>query len=91
MPDPVACDLVVHGRVQGVFFRAHVRETARRAGVAGWAENRADGSVGVRLEGEPDALAVVERACALGPPRAHVERVVRSEAPVTGLDGFDVR
>ena len=30
MADPVARDLVVHGRVQGVFFRAFVRAEERK-------------------------------------------------------------
>ena len=34
MAERVARDLVVHGRVQGVFFRAFVRSEAERRGVA---------------------------------------------------------
>src|ERR1700754_1070292 len=67
MADRIARELVVHGRVQGVFFRAFVLEAARRENVAGWAVNRRDGTVGVRLEGAPEAVAAVERACAEGP------------------------
>ena len=43
--------LLVHGRVQGVFFRDATRERARSEGVAGWARNLADGAVEVVLEG----------------------------------------
>jgi len=86
--DRVARDIVVHGRVQGVFFRAFVREAAERAGVAGRAVNRADGTVAVRLEGPPDAVAEVERACAEGPPLARVERVEARAVAPEGLRGF---
>ena len=48
--------LVVHGKVQGVFYRDSVREAARNEGVAGWAANRSDGTVEVVLEGPPDAV-----------------------------------
>ena len=41
----VACRAVVHGRVQGVFFRDTVRRAARTRDVAGWAANREDGTV----------------------------------------------
>jgi acylphosphatase len=88
--DRVARDLIVHGRVQGVFFRAFVRDAARRAGVAGRAVNRPDGTVAVRLEGPADAVAQVERACARGPHGAHVERVESSDVAPEDLAGFDV-
>ncbi len=88
MAERVARELVVHGRVQGVFFRAFVADSARRHGVAGSAVNETDGTVRVRLEGEPDAVAAVEADCAAGPDRAVVERVEASDVPVAGLDGF---
>jgi acylphosphatase len=90
MSDRIARDLVIHGRVQGVFFRAFVQDAAARAGVAGRAENRDDGTVAVHLEGEPDAVATVERACREGPAGARVQRVDSREVPAEGLDGFDV-
>lgn len=86
-----ARDLIVRGRVQGVFFRAFVEDEARRAGVSGWAENRPDGSVAVRLEGPPEAVAEVERACGRGPRSAEVSEVEATNAPVEGLEGFVTR
>lgn len=85
----VAVDLLVYGRVQGVFFRAFVREEARRRGVAGRAVNRDDGTVAVRLEGEADAVDAVARACERGPDRARVERIERSEVAPEGLTRFE--
>ncbi|HLG28689.1 MAG TPA: acylphosphatase, partial [Candidatus Brocadiales bacterium] len=35
----------VHGRVQGVFFRATTRDKARSLGVKGWVKNCLDGGV----------------------------------------------
>jgi acylphosphatase len=91
MADRIARELVVHGRVQGVFFRAFVQEAAQRAGVAGRAENLADGTVAVHLEGPPDAVADVERACAEGPSGARVERVEARDAEPEGMRGFNAR
>ena len=90
MSDRVARDLVIHGRVQGVFFRAFVRDAADRAGVAGVAENRHDGTVAIHLEGPPEAVAKVERACGIGPQGAHVDRVDARDATVQGRSGFSV-
>jgi len=91
MTSIVARDVVVHGRVQGVFFRAFVRDAATRAGVAGRAVNRDDGTVRVHLEGEADAVAAVEEACAQGPRDAQVERVDAHDVEPEGLTGFDTR
>lgn len=88
MADRVALDLVIHGRVQGVFFRAFVRSAAERHGVAGRAVNCDDGTVAVHLEGEPDAVDAVASACAHGPDRARVARIDRTDATHKGLTGF---
>ena len=90
MADVVARDLVIHGRVQGVFFRAFVEDAATRAGVSGRAVNRDDGTVAVHLEGDADAVRIVERACGEGPRGAHVGRVEARDAEPAGLTGFDV-
>jgi acylphosphatase len=82
---------VVRGRVQGVFYRDTIRRAAEQRGVAGWAANRADGTVEVWLEGEPDAVDSMLRVLRNGPPRAEVEHVDVSEGEPQGLDGFETR
>ncbi len=83
--------VVVHGRVQGVFFRDSASEEAGRRGVAGWVTNRHDGAVEAVFEGPPDAVGAMVRFCREGPSRADVERVEESEEEPEGLSGFDVR
>jgi acylphosphatase len=51
--------VVVHGRVQGVFFRDTAAREARARGVAGWVRNRGDGTVEAVFEGAPDAVAAL--------------------------------
>jgi len=87
----VARRAVVHGRVQGVFYRDTIRRAAQQRGVDGWAANRSDGTVEVWLEGEPDAVDSMLRVLHDGPPRAEVERVEVENAEPQGLDGFDTR
>jgi acylphosphatase len=87
-PEPIARRVVVSGRVQGVFFRASARDAARSRGVAGWAENRADGTVELLLEGPPDAVASMVEWCRHGPPRADVTAIEVHDVPATGLEGF---
>ena len=83
--------VVVHGYVQGVFFRDTTRREARRRGVAGWVSNRFDGAVEAVFEGEPDAVAEMVRFCERGPRGADVATVEASEEPVEGLTGFEIR
>ena len=83
--------LVVHGKVQGVFFRDSTREAARNEGVAGWATNCPDGSVEVVLEGTPDAVDSVSGYVRRGPSSARVERVETHDERPEGLSGFEIR
>jgi acylphosphatase len=83
--------VVVHGHVQGVFFRETIRRRAAGAGVAGWARNRPDGSVEAVFEGEPAAVERLVTFVKEGPRGARVDWVdVEREEPA-GLEGFEVR
>jgi acylphosphatase len=83
--------VVVHGHVQGVFFRDSTREQARDAGVSGWVTNRPDGAVEAVFEGEPRAVERMVDVCRGGPGSADVERVEESDEEPEGLSGFEVR
>ena len=83
--------VVVHGRVQGVFFRDSARQRASAHGVAGWARNRPDGAVEAVLEGTPETVERVLRFFETGPPRATVERCEVQEEQPEGLSGFEIR
>ena len=69
--------LTVTGMVQGVGFRAYVRDEARRLGVTGWVRNRKDGSVEVLVCGPETALAALSERVAKGPAGAQVVGLVR--------------
>ncbi|MGH2751874.1 MAG: acylphosphatase [Actinomycetota bacterium] len=80
--------VVVRGRVQGVFFRDSCRRIAQEHGVAGAAANLPDGTVGIILEGEPEAVDAVIEWCRSGPSYADVDAVEVSEEEPEGLEGF---
>ena len=83
--------VVVHGHVQGVFFRDSARRMATSRGVAGWITNRPDGAVEAVFEGNGPAVESLVEWCRDGPRGAYVDRVdVVEEAP-EGLSGFAVR
>ena len=83
--------IVVHGLVQGVFFRDTMRRQAERRGVAGWVRNNPDGSVEAVFEGDDEAVERLVELCREGPRGARVDSVdVLREEP-EGLSGFAVR
>ncbi|MCR4299511.1 MAG: acylphosphatase [Gallionella sp.] len=67
--------LVIHGRVQGVFFRDSMRREAQNLSVAGWVRNRSDGTVEAAVQGDPAGVDAIVRWARRGPERAQVERV----------------
>ncbi|MEK6777765.1 MAG: acylphosphatase [bacterium] len=76
--------LVIHGRVQGVFFRASAQEEASRCNLAGWVRNLVNGSVEVVAEGDERALDEFAKWCSHGPPYAKVSHVDVSKESYTG-------
>ena len=84
-------NVVVHGRVQGVWFRESARRRADELGVAGWVRNRADGAVEAELEGSRDDVEVLTDWFRRGPTGAQVERLEVEDAAPTGEAGFTVR
>jgi acylphosphatase len=83
--------VVIHGLVQGVFFRDTVRRQAVRRGVAGWVQNNRDGTVEAVFEGMPEAVESLVTLCHKGPRGARVDRVDVTEEGPGGVTGFSVR
>jgi acylphosphatase len=82
--------VIIHGRVQGVFFRDATRRRAAERGVSGWVRNNFDGTVEAAFEGDPEAVDSMLRFAREGPRGAEVERVEISEEEPERLSGFSV-
>ena len=82
--------VVVHGRVQGVFFRDTARRMAQSRGVAGWVRNTPDGTVEAVFEGDPEAVESMARWCRQGTRGAAVERVEVTDEEPEGLVEFRI-
>ena len=88
----IRVELRIHGRVQGVFYRASAHRQARNLRLRGYVENLDDGSVGVVAEGEESALEMLIAWCRVGPPSARVTRIDVTRAPASGeFTDFEVR
>lgn len=83
--------MIVKGRVQGVFFRAHTQETATRLGLTGWVRNMDDGGVEIMAEGKKPVIEKLVEWCQEGPPSARVLSVhVEWEKPTGEFDYFEI-
>ncbi len=91
MSERVARRVVVHGTVQGVFFRDSTRRKAQSRGVTGWVSNRGDGAVEAHFEGDPEAVDSMVGFARDGPRGARVDQVDVEEVAVEGLEGFEIR
>lgn len=80
----LAYNLRIAGRVQGVGFRAGLRDEAERLGVSGWARNRRDGSVEASVQGPDAAVHALLAWARHGPPAARVDTL--RATPVTERD-----
>jgi protein-L-isoaspartate(D-aspartate) O-methyltransferase len=82
----------VSGVVQGVYYRASAQHEAALRGLRGWVGNERDGSVSLRLQGEPHAVDAMLDWCRVGPPAAQVSRLTVSDVPADdSLRDFHVR
>lgn len=79
---------LVSGIVQGVSFRAYVKQAAEGAGLGGYARNLPDGSVEVLLCGDADKVTQVEALVAKGPAAAKVTGVEWESRECAQVDGF---
>ncbi|HFD17104.1 MAG TPA: acylphosphatase [Rhodospirillales bacterium] len=87
-PSNLAVSVRIHGRVQGVGFRAWTVSQAERLGVDGWVRNRRDGSVEAVFAGPRGRVEQMVEACRRGPSSARVERVDVEETSVRVPPGF---
>lgn len=71
----VAVRVVIHGRVQGVGYRAWAANKAQDFGLTGWVRNREEGTVEAVFCGAADAISDMLEACHQGPMAAKVTQV----------------
>lgn len=81
----VIVHIVVHGRVQGVGYRAFVEREAGKRQLAGWVRNCRDGSVEAVFKGEPETIEDMIDVCRRGPFTARVDAVNRRDGAEADL------
>jgi acylphosphatase len=92
MSAPQRLSAVVHGRVQGVFFRDFTRGHAISLGLTGYVRNLPNGTVEMVAEGPRDSLDRFLEQIRIGPTRAQVDKVDFQWDVHSGeFDRFEVR
>jgi len=82
--------VMVRGEVQGVGYRYTAHLAAREIGVAGWVQNRSDGSVEAEVEGTEDQVERMLVWLAGGPRSARVSSLTTTEVPLQAAAGFEI-
>jgi len=84
--------LLVEGRVQGVYFRQGMMETAEKNNVLGWVRNLPDNKVEAILEGNDSNVDAVVEWARFGPAGAVVQELkVTEETYVGEFSDFEIR
>ena len=90
--DVLRARVIVHGLVQGVWFRASTKDEADRLGVTGWVRNLPDGSVESVFEGQKTNVEAIVGWCHQGPSGAKVNAVDIAWEPFTHeFSHFEIR
>jgi len=89
--EKISAQVVIHGWVQGVYFRAFTRDQARTLRLTGWVRNRPDGKVEACFEGDKEKVDQMVAWCHRGSPASRVEQVEVSLGPWSGVfDSFEI-
>jgi acylphosphatase len=80
--------IIIKGKVQGVNFRYYTKQEALRLGVRGTVMNLDDGSVLVKVEGDPEKVEALVAWCRTGPSRARVDGLEIREVAAEGHTDF---
>ena len=73
--EKISVQLLVIGKVQGVYFRYNLQQIAKKNSVFGWVRNLPDGRVEALLEGNKDDVDKVIEWSQMGPENARVDDV----------------
>jgi acylphosphatase len=82
--------LYIDGAVQGIFFRAFVKENAERFNVKGFVRNLEDGRVETFLEGDNNSVNKMIELCKKGQKHSQIRNVEMKPERFQGFRVFKV-
>ncbi len=91
MENELICrQIIVSGKVQGVWFRDSTLKKAQELGVKGFVKNQKDGSVYIEAEGSLSTVKKLINWCHEGPKFAKVEAVEINDMELTYFEKFKI-
>jgi len=82
--------ILIHGKVQGVWYRKSARKIALDLGLKGTVQNLKDGGVEIFATGQQENLVKLIEWCKIGPEMAEVSEVIFKEVGLTSYSDFGV-
>jgi acylphosphatase len=86
----IAYEIIILGRVQGVFFRKYTCNKAIELNLTGFVKNQLDGSVFVFAEGNEEKMFEFINWCRIGSPLSKVEKIITKEVPLKNEKDFRI-
>jgi acylphosphatase len=83
-------NLLIKGKVQGVYYRFAAKEQADKLGITGWVKYISEGRVEVMATGTEKKLQEFIAWCHIGPEKADVTDVIVTPLSEESIDGFTV-
>ena len=87
---PQTFEIIISGKVQGVFFRQSTKEKAEQLNITGLVKNLPNGTVYVKATGNDDALQEFIAWCWQGPRKAAVCDVAIDVCALQIFDSFNI-
>ena len=85
------CNILVSGKVQGVFYRQSTLNIAKQFGIKGFVRNEPNGNVFIEAEGNDEQLSKLIEWCKKGPSRAVVSEVKFTDGELKKFFSFEIR
>ena len=82
--------IIIRGKVQGVWFRVSTRNKAQELGVCGTVKNQSDGSVYIEAEGNEVTLKIFMEWCYEGSELSRVDTVEVFEIKRKNFEDFKI-
>lgn len=89
--DKVHYNILVKGKVQGVWFRKYTKDRAENLGIKGYVENDEKGNVYVEAEGTTEAITAFIKSLKKGSPLSQVSEVLYDIDNSKDYKKFEVR
>ncbi len=83
--------LLIKGKVQGVFYRASAITAAKHLQITGWIKNTPEGDVEAVANGSEEQLNQFANWCKQGPPLAKVQNVIITKVTGHSFKDFSIK